>query len=327
MAKIKKLKSFDKRKLQELISFLKVNDGNQFLDILKTTMPGNLHYYLPLKYKFLDESYILTEKERVLGLITTNTFSGNHKKINISQLFFIENAYEVAQQLVEFVIAQYGAMGAYNFYVLIDEIYTELAQMFVSSCGFRQCSSEQIWKTRKRVFKKKTGLTYRRFRKSDVKDVADIYNDSVYTHFKPTLLRTEKEFCETICSGLKYMSEYRYVIEDNSRVIGYFKISTADNENYTVDFNYSNGYNVDCETILSFATREILRRQRRFKLFIKTKNYINTNDAQKEYFEKSGFKCVNTKLLFVKDFFRPIRELSTVERFATLGGLHNSPTF
>ena len=45
--------------------------------------------------------------------------------------------------------------------------------------------------------------------------MAEIYNDSVLTHFKPTLERKEKEFCETLCSGLKYLSEYRYIIEDN----------------------------------------------------------------------------------------------------------------
>lgn len=327
MAKIRKLNCFEKPKLKELISFLKVNGGNQFIDILTTGMPGHLHYYLPLKYKFLNESYILTDKKRVIGLITTNTFSGNHKKINISQLFFLENAYEAAQQLIEFVVAQYGAQGAHTFYVLVDDIYTELAQVFVNGCGFRQCSYEQIREASKLTFRKNTNLTYRRFKNSDVKVVADIYNDSVLTHFKPTLERKEKEFCETICSGLKYISEYRYVIEDNSRIIGYFKISTADNENYTVDFNYSNGYAVDCEAILYFATREILKRKRRFKLFVKMKNYINTNKEQEKYLNEAGFRCVKTKLLLVKDFFRIAKEFSTEERFAMLGGLHNSPTF
>ncbi|MCM1264889.1 MAG: hypothetical protein NC200_01710 [Candidatus Gastranaerophilales bacterium] len=327
MAKIRRLNCFDKPKLKELISFLKGNDGNHFIDVLTNGMPGYLHYYLPLKYKFLDESYILTDKKRVLGLISANTFSGNHKKINISQLFFVENAYEVAQQLIEFIIAQYGAQGVHTFYVLVDDIYTELASVFVNSCGFRQCSYEQIWEASKLSFKKNTSLKYRRFKKSDVKDISDIYNDSVITHFKPTLERKEKEFCETLCSGLKYLSEYRYIIEDDLKVIGYFKISTADNENFTVDLNYSNGYAVDCETILYFATREILKRKRKFKLFVKMKNYLNTNKEQEKYLNETGFRCVKTKLLLVKDFFRIAKEFSTEERFAMLGGLHNSPTF
>ena len=329
MAKIRRLNYFDKPKLKKLIAFLKTNNHNHFLEMIKTSFLGYLHNFLPLKYKFLDESYLMTEKNQALGLITVNTFNGNHEKINISQLLFLENAYEVAQQLIEYIVSQYGGLGANTFYVLIDDMYNELAQLFINNCGFRQCSCEQIWEVSKRSFKKNKTIKYRRFRKADVKEVADIYNDSVLSHFRPTLIRSEKEFHETLCSGLKYLTEYRYVIEDNStsHIIAYFKISTADDTNYTVDFNYSNGYNIDFDTILYFATREILKRKRRFKLFIKSKNYINTNNAQKEYFENSGFKCRNTKLLLTKDFFKPVKEYAAENNFSLVGGLNNSPTF
>ena len=329
MSKIRKLNFFDKPRLKELSPFLNTEDDNTFVNILTNGLPGHLQYYLPLKYKFFSESYLLTEEKRTLGLITVNTFSGNPQKINISQLFFLENSYEVAQQLIEFIVSQYGAMGAHTFYVLVDDKYTELSQVFINNCGFRQCSYEQIWEVNKTSFKKSRSIQYRRFRKSDIQEVADIYNDSVFQHFKPTLLRDKKEFLESNFSGLKYANEYRYVIEEpiNSRIIAYFKISTVDNEKYVVDFNYSNGYEVDIETILNFATREILRRTRKFKLYIKLKNYINTNKAQKEFFKEAGFNCVSTKNLYVKDFFRVIKEYSPEERFATIGGMHNSPSF
>lgn len=329
MAIIKKLSYFDKPKLKELSPFLNFEDENIFVDILTNTIPGHLHYYLPLKYKFLNESYLLSDNQRILGLISAKTFSGNPKKINISQLFFIENAYEVAQQLIEFVISQYGAKGAHTFYMLVNEEYSELGQLLLNNCGFRQSSYEQIWASPKSTFKKCNNIKYRRFRNSDVKEVADIYNDSVITHFKPALLRDEKEFWESNFSGLKYLNEYRYVIEEpgTGRIIAYFKISTADNEKYTVDFNYSNGYEIDFDTILYFATREILKRTKKYKLFIKTKNYINTNKAQKEYLKEAGFECVSTKNLYIKDFFTIVKEFSAEERYAALGGLHNSPSF
>ena len=329
MVNIRKLNYFDKSKIKELSAFLKEEDENSFISILSNGLPGRLHYYLPLKYKVLNESFLLTDNNKILGLITVGTFNGNPFKINISQLCFIENAYEVAGQLVDFIISQYGAMGAHTFYVLISEKYNELAQMFINNCGFRQTSYEQIWQVPKISFRKERNITYRRFRKSDVKEVADIYNDSLFAHFKPTLLREPSEFCEPIFSGLKNKNEYRYVIEEPSisRIISYFKISTADNENYTVDFNYSNGYDLDFDTILYFATREILKRTRKYNLFIKMKNYINTNKAQKEYFKERGFVCVSTKNLFVKDFFKVAKEYSEQEKFAVMGGWHNSPSF
>ena len=329
MAVIKKLSFFDKPKLKELSTFLNFEDKNMFADILTIGPLGHLHYYLPLKYKFLNESYLLTNDKKTLGLITVNTFSGNPQKINISQLFFIENAYEVAQQMIEFIISQYGAMGADTFYVLVDDVYTELSQIFLNNCGFRQCSYEQIWEASKTSFKKNNNIKYRRFKNSDIKEVADIYNYSVLQHFKPTLLRTEEEFRETNISGLRYVNEYRYVIEEpgTGRIIAYFKIATADNEKYVVDFNYSDGYEIDFDTILSFATREIIKRTRKFRLFVKMKNYINTNETQKEYLQEMGFSCVSTKNLYIKDFYRVAKEYSPEEGFSVLGGLHNSPTF
>ena len=121
MSKIRKLNFFDKPRLKELSPFLNTEDDNTFVNILTNGLPGHLQYYLPLKYKFFSESYLLTEEKRTLGLITVNTFSGNPQKINISQLFFLENSYEVAQQLIEFIVSQYGAMGAHTFYVLVDD--------------------------------------------------------------------------------------------------------------------------------------------------------------------------------------------------------------
>ncbi len=329
MAVIRKLNFLDKSKIKELRPFLKEEDENLFINILTTGLPGHLHYYLPLKYKVLDESYLLEDLNRPLGLITVNIFRGNYRKINISQLFFIENAYEVAQQLLEFVISQYGAMGAHAFYMLVDDKYTELSQLLIDRCGFRQCSYEQIWEVPKTSFKKCRNIKYRRFRNSDIKEVSDLYNDSVISYFRPTMLRENSEFKEPFFSGLNYTNEYRYIIEEPStlRIISYFKIATADNVNYTVDFNYSSGYEVDIETVLYFATREILKRTRRFKLFIKMKNYIDTNNAQKEYFISSGFNLVSTKNLYVKDFFKIIKEYSPEEKFSVLGGLHNSPSF
>lgn len=327
MRKIRKLNFFDKPKLKKFMTFLQTNGGTEFLDLMTNVFPGHLHYLLPLKYKFLNESYLLTEEKNVLGLVTTNTFHGNPYKINIAQLMFRENAYEDAQQMIEYIIAQYGALGAHTFFALIDERFVELANVMLSACGFRQCSSEQIWEVTKKRYKKPRTLSYRRVRRSDAKAVAEIYNDSLITHFKPTLTRLESEFCEGLCSGLRYLTEYRYVIEENSKIIGYFKIITPDNKNYTVDFNYSSGYEIDFDNIMYLVKREITKRQKDFKLFVKLKKYINTNDLQKTYFEHKGFKCVNTKILLVKDFFKQVKEYSYEEKYSLAGGLNNSLSF
>lgn len=327
MRKIRKLNFFDKPKLKKFMTFLQTNGGTEFHDLMTNVFPGHLHYLLPLKYKFLNESYILTEKNNLLGMITTKTFNGNPYKINIAQLMFRENNYDCAQQMIEFVIAQYGAMGAQTFFAFIDERFSELINMMLQNCGFRQCSSQQIWQVTKKRYKKPKTLSCRRFRRTDSAAIADIYNDSLLSHFKYNLRRKEKEFDESHCKGLNYQTEFRYVIEEDSKIIGYFKITTPDNQNYTVDFNYSNGYEIDFDNVMYLATKEILKRQRNFNLFIKLKNYINTNEEQKNYFDAKGFKCINTDVLLVKDFYKPVREFSLEEKFAIMGGLNNTSTY
>lgn len=323
MARIHKLNYFNRSKVRNMIPFLNAVRNNSFLQMLSISPFGRLHNFLPLKYKFLDESYVISENNEYLGAITISPIVGNYSRLRISQLFFGNNSYDVAKQLIDFVISHYGANGATAFYVTLDEIYGELIHLFLTSCGFRQCSAEELWEVPKKTFHKSDTIKYRRLKDNDLKIISDIYNDSLITYFKPTLERTAKEFSETFCHGLTYSTSYRYVIEDNAsgKIIGYFLISTDDNENYIVDFNCSDGYEVDFDGIMYFATREILKRKRHFKLFIKTKRYLKNSEQQKDFFVNSSFQWIKTKQLLVKDFYKLIRQESQIKDFIMIGNL------
>jgi len=82
-----------------------------------------------------------------------------------------------------------------------------------------------------------------------------------------------------------------------------------------VDFNYSTGYDVDFDGILYYATREILKRKRRFKLHIKIKNYLQTGKIQTEYAQQKSFECKNTKLMLIKDFYKVIKQTTPMKEF------------
>ena len=321
MAKIQKLTLFNHSKVKNMIPFLNTNKNNWFLKLLSMGPFAGIHNLLPLKYKFLDESYIISENGESLGAITVSPIVGIYSKVAISQLFFSENAFDVAKQLIEFIISHYGANGATTFYAIINELSTELLNLFITGCGFRQCSAEELWEVTKKTFQKTNSIQYRRLKDSDLKEISEIYNDSLIPYFKPTLERSAKEFAETFCHGLTYSTSYRYVIEDSasSRIIGYFLVSTDDNENYVIDFNYSDGYEIDLDGMMYFATREILRRKRHFRLFVKTKRYLKTAEKQKEYFVASNFQWIKTKMLLVKDFYKLVKQESPLREFIMLG--------
>ena len=88
---------------------------------------------LPLKYRVLPESYILLENGEIQGLITVVPTYGNPYKINITRLIFKQNFYEAGKQLIDFVIARFGALGAVSFNVMIDESHEELVDLFRTS--------------------------------------------------------------------------------------------------------------------------------------------------------------------------------------------------
>lgn len=107
MTIIRRLNCFDAPKIKKMIAYL--GSDEKYSRAILSEAFHSVHSILPLKYKFLPESYILLENNEILGLITIIPTSGNPYKINITRLIFKQNLYDIGKQLVEFVIAKYGA--------------------------------------------------------------------------------------------------------------------------------------------------------------------------------------------------------------------------
>jgi len=70
------------------------------------------HNLFPLRYKFMKEHFLAVEDKDVIGILSTKLEKGSFQRVNIDELFFAENCYDAAKQLIEFVISYYGAKGA-----------------------------------------------------------------------------------------------------------------------------------------------------------------------------------------------------------------------
>ena len=68
MRKIRKLYYFDKKNMQEMISFL--NNRDTYINNIMFNPFIPLHHLLPLRFKFLPETYVLKDKKEIKGLIT-----------------------------------------------------------------------------------------------------------------------------------------------------------------------------------------------------------------------------------------------------------------
>lgn len=317
MRKIRKLYYFDRKRMQEMISFL--NNRDKYINHIMFNPLIPLHHLLPLRFKFLPESYVLKDKKEIKGLITVAPSRCPLKKMEIQRLFFEDNCYDDAGELIQFVVSKYKAMGAASFVVKIDDFLPELVRLFVAKCGFSQISYEKLWKVGefKSEFNKKD---FREFRNSDAQTVANLYNESLLPHFRPLLSRDAKEFKEIFFKGLSYFSEYKYVIEDKSskNITCYLSIQSADSENFILDVIQSSWVELDICAIISFAKAQIAKRQKNFNLYIRTKKYTQLGERDEKYFMENKFECVQNQVVLTNSSARIIRENVHTGQFTIL---------
>ena len=321
MRKIRKLYYFDKKNIQEMISFLNNSAHDTYINHIMFNPFLPLHHLLPLKCKFLPESYILKDKKTTKGLITVAPTKSWQKKIEIQKLFFEENSLDVATDLVQYVVSKYKAMGATSVIVKVDDFLTELLQMFVSKCGFSQISQEKLWRITKFPEENFNKREFRPFKNSDAQAIASIYNDSLLPHFRPLLSKEVKEFKENPFKGLSYYTEYKYIIEDKKtrNISGFFSILTCDNENYVLDIIQTAWADLDINSVISYAVSRIQKRKNKFGLFIKTKKYTNFGEKYNNLFIENKFDCVQNQIILTNSSLKILKDDIKTGKYTVLG--------
>lgn len=312
MSTIRRLNCFDRPKIKKMISYL--GSENEFSKALMREAFVMLSALLPLKYRVLPESYILLENGEIQGLITVVPTYGNPYKINITRLIFKQNFYEAGKQLIDFVIARFGALGAVSFNVMIDESHEELVDLFRSGCGFRQCSCECLWKLENTSSENHNPHLFRYCQKSDAKAVSRLFNGELVSLYRPSLDRTKEEYQEPTFAGFANAYKNRYVMEEpaKGRIIAYLSITTEDNVNFIIDLSTNDGYDISYDDILDFALGEISRRKTVFYAFVKQKKYTKTSEKLENYLRTNNADLIQTQLVLVKDFYRPIKQSENI---------------
>ncbi len=318
MTKIRKLYYFDKKNTKEMISFL--NNRDTYINRIMFNPLILLHHLLPLRFKFLPESYVLKDGKEIKGLITVAPSRCPKKKMEIQKLFFEENRYDYAEELIQFAVSKYKAMGTASFIVKIDDYLPELLRLFVAKCGFSQISYEKLWKIKEIKDADYNPKMLRSFRNSDAQTVASLYNESLLPHFRPLLGKEAKEFKDFPFKGLSYFSEYKYILEDRKtkNVIGFVSIRTADNENYIVDITQSSWVEVDINAVVNYAYHQIQKRKKHFNLYITTKKYTQIGEKYEKQFMEDKFECIQNQIVLTNSSAKIIRDAVPTGRFTVL---------
>ncbi len=317
MAKIKKISFSDIFHLRKLISLV-CNDNVMsyrrlfFLSVPVTHLQNLLYNVYCRRFP---ESYVVSDTNNNLkGIITVKAQYGNPYKWQIKRLFLDKNSHEEGKQLVEYIIAKFGARGVDTFYVSVDDNQQELIDLFIKGCGFRFCSVESLWSVSNVNF-----LTdnidekfFKSFKNSDSQKVCSMFNDNLITHYKYSLSKEKDEFNDKLIQGFNSESNFKYVFEDNKEhnLKSYIQIKTVDNKNYLVDIIIPPQYFDLYPMILSYAVKKIIKRNKNFKLYIKNRKYLQSGDLLENFFKDNRFELLKNNTILVRDFFKSIKEES-----------------
>lgn len=312
MAKIKKFNIFDIAQVKRMISVLSSTDLSSFTNIFWLYPLTFIQHFLHIRLKKLPESYVSIENKQLNGMITVQAERGNPYKWNIIKLLLDKNSNEAGRQLVDYVTAKYGAKGANTFCVVVDDSHEEILTLFSKGCGFRLCSHENLWKMDeiKSYDNASTDDIYRPFKNSDAKYVCELYNDSIYPHFRYSLAKTKAEFYDRFFQGFSSTSSFKYVVDDarTKRIKAYIEIQTNDNTNYILDIVLTQPYEDLYPDLINFAINQIERRKKDFYLFILNKKYQSSSKKFEDQLKLKGFSLIQTQMVLVKDFFKPIKQ-------------------
>ena len=136
-----------------------------------------------------------------------------------NQLLLDENAHETGEQLINYVVAKYGASGVETIEVEINSEEEDMIDLFSKACGFRYCLDYQIYKLNKKYFNPAASKNclFRPFKSDDAKAVSALYNENILPYYKFPLSKKTKEFEDSLFSGLSKHAVFKYILEDKKR--------------------------------------------------------------------------------------------------------------
>lgn len=309
MLNIRRLGLFDKHKIKAIIKADGFGGDFKYPVLKEIFCLGQS--FLPLKLKFLPETFVCFDKSELKGVISVRPAYGNPERINILQLVFVNNDYNIGKELVNFIVEYYGRLGAKTFKVVIDDTQKELEDLFMHGCGFRCGSWENLWDISNdlKSYENVTTANFSQMNDLYAKEVADLINSELLPYYKPALERKKQEFKSPIVEVFNFKSNNSYLKHFKKNICAYFNIQSTDNKNFVLTPYKNGGYDVSYDEIIGFAVKAISKfRMSDFNLYICQKKNLKFSDELEEYLHSKKYNCINTRHVLIKEFYRPVKQ-------------------
>ncbi len=273
------------------------------------------HHFLPLRVKFLSESYVVYDKDKVLGFISVEKDERSRKRLKITKVFLEKNSFDIGKLLVQYVISRYCAMGAISYQVVVDDSQVDMLSLFVDGCNFRKNATELIYKVRQESLNYENicisdGFKFYKYVKSC--DVCRLYNSNINSYQRHSFSKTKEQFEPYFAAGLNDKVSFSYVLEDEQKgkIYGYFNIVTFNNIDYMLDFVLDSAFEIYFEDALCYISYCLDKRVKNWNLYVKIKTYFSNYKFFEQYCENKNYELVKSSNILTKDYLKEIKENS-----------------
>ena len=310
MAKIRRFNISHFKKVQKMVSSISPDEKISYSGTILGGLVDIFQDFMPLALRKSPESYIVVnENNDVKAFITIEVTKGNKHKWFVKQLFLDKNSFDEGKQLIGYVVAKYGALGADTFCVLIDENDETSAELFSKRCGFRLCSREVVWHAPD--FDLNTNYNWSDFCKLsnfEAKKVASFFNDGILPHFRFSLEQDIDEFKTPILKNpfKKYPKNFILKNKDKS-ILAYLEYHFVNQRDFLVDLIVTKPFEDEYLPILKSVISHLKTIVPNGNIFVLNRNYMTSAKPFEDVLCGCGFEKMQIKMLLVKDFYKPLK--------------------
>lgn len=332
MAKIRQFNILHFNKVKKMLSGIVPDGSMSFYGTILGSPSDAIQPFLPLSLRKSPESYIaINDNFEVKAFITLEAAAGNHHKWFIKSLFLDKNSFIEGKQLIDYVVARYGALGADTFCVLIDENDDTSAGLFSKMCGFRLCSREILWKMSdfNTIDTPYSKDNFSNFKNSNREKIAAFYNDSIASHFRFSLEKEPTEFFEVYNFGFLKKSVFKMFIQTKDKnILAYAELQNSGTNDWIIDLIVSKPNENEYLPILKCLINTLKNRSKNSNIFVLNRNYMSCAKTYEEILNANGFEKTQIKMLLVKDFYKPVKsDENTVNPALIFKEISGKPAF
>ena len=314
MAKIRKIRPTDIKKIREMVEYVQPGTASSFVSEGHFTFfpLDMLHEFLPPHLRFLQECYVAVEDKEILGLIGLIPDGKQKIRWKINRLVLNINAYDIGKQLIDYVVNKYGGAGVETFLTIIDENYPEAISLFKNACSFRSCTQILIWEKDNLEFVKPPQVSplIREVRSSDAQQLQELDEQSLFPQFRTSLIKNVSGFNFGIKNQiLNYFKGYkvkRFVL-DNPRknsIEGYILIVSKDNKDFWADITLSLAYQDYYEDLMNYVINFVKAQNKAARLYTYVRKYYQSSKKLNDVVTDLNFKLSHTFQVLAKDYWK-----------------------